>query len=107
MSHTPSPHISEFNSLQDSDRYNVNKFLNRLLGMEVETQNALFGYYMQVFRWVVVTAKAQGRAEPAVETVSGESVREKVKTSKHPFSPIAGDPNFSHMSTNNVCLLCF
>jgi len=55
----------------------VNKFLNRLLGMKVEVQNGLFDYFMQVFRWVVMTAKAQGRADPSIETVSGESVNQK------------------------------
>lgn len=32
----------------ESDRYNVNKFLNRLLGLPVAKQNALFCYFLQV-----------------------------------------------------------
>lgn len=38
-------------------RYNVNKFLNRLLGLPVQAQNALFEFYSSVFKWVVFTAK--------------------------------------------------
>ena len=80
----------------DADRHNINKFLNRLLGLPVQTQNALFEcrrasrlpsgalepphpnllgpshrYYTSVFKWVVVTAKA-GRLEPPLPIPSDE-----------------------------------
>ena len=32
----------------DQDKYNINKFLNRLLGLHVVTQNAVFGFFLQV-----------------------------------------------------------
>lgn len=60
--------------LADADRYNINKFLNRLLGLPVSTQNALFAFYTSVFRWVAVAVKAQGKMETGVAVIEGESV---------------------------------
>ena len=62
--------------ISDADRSNVNKFLNRLLGLPVATQNALFAYYMAVFRWVVVTAKSQGRVDSGVAMIEGDSLEQ-------------------------------
>ena len=45
--------------LAEADRYNINKFLNRLLGLPVATQNSLFAFYTQIFRWVATAAKAK------------------------------------------------
>ena len=50
-----------FLPIADADRYNINKFLNRLLGLPVARQNALFAFYSSVFRWVAVAAKAHVR----------------------------------------------
>lgn len=60
--------------LADADRYNINKFLNRLLGLPVQTQNSLFAFYTQIFRWVAIAAKAQGKIESGVSVIQGESV---------------------------------
>lgn len=61
--------------VNEGDRYNINKFLNRLLGLNVETQNALFAFYNMIFRWVVISAKAQGRVDSGVGIIQGESVK--------------------------------
>ena len=58
----------------DQDKYNINKFLNRLLGLPFAQQNALFDYYTQVFKWVVMTARQQGRVDSGIELVDGESI---------------------------------
>lgn len=59
---------------EDNDRYNINKFLNRLLGLTLNEQNALFDYFTQVFRWVVVTAKSQGKMDAGITVIDGESI---------------------------------
>ena len=58
----------------DADRHNINKFLNRLLGLPVATQNSLFSFFSAIFRWVVVSALAQGHADTSVAVIEGESV---------------------------------
>ena len=37
-------------------------------------QNALFEYYTSVFKWVVMTARQQGKIDSGIELVDGESV---------------------------------
>jgi len=59
----------------ESDRQNINKFLNRLLGLPVKLQNDLFSFYNAIFRWVVLSAKAQGDVDTGVGLIQGESVR--------------------------------
>ncbi len=60
--------------VDDKDRYNINKFLNRLLGLPVATQNRLFAYFGQVFRWVVMSARSKGQLDTGVPTLKGEAV---------------------------------
>lgn len=42
--------------------------------MPLKEQNALFDFYTQVFKWVIVTAKSQGKMDTGITIVSGESV---------------------------------
>lgn len=58
----------------DGDRHNINKFLNRLLGLPVAMQNSLFAFFSAVFRWVVVSAKSQGQVDSGVAVIEGEAV---------------------------------
>ena len=57
-SHTGAPQLASYTSPagatnkharapQNHPRYNINKFLNRLLGLDVTTQNALFSFFMR------------------------------------------------------------
>ena len=88
--------LSEANvPLADADRYNINKFLNRLLGLPVQMQNSLFAYYTSVFRWVAVAIKAQGKMETGVSIIEGESV-------ERAFEP---EVVFSDPSSNAVTLV--
>jgi len=59
----------------ESDRKNINRFLNRLLGLPIGLQNALFAFYNAIFRWVVLSAKSQGDVDNGVGLLHGESVR--------------------------------
>ena len=44
-----------------ADYNNISKFLNRILGMEVVLQNALFQYFAKTLEAVILEAKRSGR----------------------------------------------
>ena len=48
------------------DYANINKFLNRILGLEVELQNALFRYFNDTMDAVIKQAKRSGRYDSGI-----------------------------------------
>uniref|UniRef100_H3C2A9 Strawberry notch helicase C domain-containing protein n=1 Tax=Tetraodon nigroviridis TaxID=99883 RepID=H3C2A9_TETNG len=61
----------------DKDYNNIGKFLNRILGMEVHQQNALFQYFSDTLAAVIQEAKRNGRYDMGIlDLGSGD---EKVK----------------------------
>ncbi|XP_029300420.1 LOW QUALITY PROTEIN: protein strawberry notch homolog 1 [Cottoperca gobio] len=61
----------------DKDYNNMGKFLNRILGMEVQQQNALFQYFSDTLAAVIQEAKKNGRYDMGIlDLGSGD---EKVK----------------------------
>lgn len=44
-----------------SDSCNITKFLNRILGMEVDIQNSLFGYFTNTLGKIIMDAKKEGK----------------------------------------------
>lgn len=44
-----------------SDYNNISKFLNRILGMEVALQNAMFKYFSDTLTAIILDAKRSGR----------------------------------------------
>lgn len=48
------------------DYNNIGKFLNRILGMEVHQQNALFQYFSDTLSAVVQNAKKNGRYDMGI-----------------------------------------
>uniref|UniRef100_A0A7N8YGC8 Protein strawberry notch homolog 1 n=1 Tax=Mastacembelus armatus TaxID=205130 RepID=A0A7N8YGC8_9TELE len=61
----------------DKDYNNIGKFLNRILGMEVQQQNALFQYFSDTLAAVIQEAKKNGRYDMGIlDLGSGD---EKVK----------------------------
>lgn len=49
-----------------TDYNNIGKFLNRILGMEVHQQNALFQYFADTLTAVVQNAKKNGRYDMGI-----------------------------------------
>ena len=49
-----------------SDFTNISRFLNRILGVEVELQNHLFAYFMKTLSVVVQQAKRTGRWDEGI-----------------------------------------
>uniref|UniRef100_A0AAQ4Q0Y2 Protein strawberry notch homolog 1 n=1 Tax=Gasterosteus aculeatus aculeatus TaxID=481459 RepID=A0AAQ4Q0Y2_GASAC len=50
----------------DKDYNNMGKFLNRILGMEVQQQNALFQYFSDTLAAVILEAKKSGRYDMGI-----------------------------------------
>jgi len=48
------------------DYNNIGKFLNRILGMEVQQQNALFQYFSDTLSAVIQNAKKTGRYDMGI-----------------------------------------
>lgn len=49
-----------------SDYTNISRFLNRILGIEVELQNRLFAYFVETLSVVVQQAKRSGRWDEGI-----------------------------------------
>jgi P-loop containing NTP hydrolase pore-1/C-terminal domain on Strawberry notch homologue len=57
------------------DEYNVPRFLNRVLALEVDQQNALFDYFADLFDQTVRYAKANGTFDEGVTDIKALAVR--------------------------------
>ncbi|XP_041079445.1 protein strawberry notch homolog 1-like isoform X2 [Polyodon spathula] len=67
----------------DKDYNNIGKFLNRILGMEVQQQNALFQYFSDTLSAVIQNAKKNGRYDMGIlDLGSGDEKVRKVESKK-------------------------
>ncbi|KAI4901051.1 hypothetical protein NFI96_034329 [Prochilodus magdalenae] len=67
----------------DKDYNNIGKFLNRILGMEVQQQNALFQYFSDTLNAVVQNAKKNGRYDMGIlDLGSGDEKVKKIDVKK-------------------------
>uniref|UniRef100_A0A1A8GCW5 Protein strawberry notch homolog 1 n=1 Tax=Nothobranchius korthausae TaxID=1143690 RepID=A0A1A8GCW5_9TELE len=67
----------------DKDYNNIGKFLNRILGMEVQQQNALFQYFSDTLAAVIQEAKKNGRYDMGIlDLGSGDEKVKKVDCRK-------------------------
>ncbi|KAM9328910.1 protein strawberry notch homolog 1 [Gastrophryne carolinensis] len=67
----------------DKDYNNIGKFLNRILGMEVHQQNALFQYFSDTLNAVIQNAKKNGRYDMGIlDLGSGDEKVRKSDTKK-------------------------
>jgi hypothetical protein len=62
-------------SIRKEDEYNVPRFLNRVLALEVEQQNALFDYFADLFDQTVRYAKANGTFDEGVTDIKALAIR--------------------------------
>ena len=61
--------------IRKEDEYNVPRFLNRVLALEVEQQNALFDYFADLFDQTVRYAKANGTFDEGVTDIKALAIR--------------------------------
>jgi hypothetical protein len=62
-------------TVRKEDEYNVPRFLNRVLALDVDRQNALFEQYAKLFDEIVSFAKASGTFDEGVTDIKALSVR--------------------------------
>ena len=60
--------------IPESEKTNVPRFLNRLLSLEVERQNALFDYFYQTFLETIEHLRAKGKITDELEDLRANSV---------------------------------
>ena len=61
--------------IRKEDQYNVPRFLNRVLALDVEPQNALFDYFAELFDQTVRYAKATGTYDEGVTDIKALAIR--------------------------------
>ena len=61
--------------VRKEDLYNVPRFLNRILALEVDPQNALFDYFTELFDQTVRYAKANGTFDEGVTDIKALAIR--------------------------------
>jgi predicted RNA methylase len=61
--------------IRKEDEYNVPRFLNRILALDVEEQNALFDYFADLFDQTVRYAKASGTFDEGVTDIRALAIR--------------------------------
>lgn len=62
-------------NVRREDETNVPRFLNRVLALDVERQNAIFDYFASVFERMVTTAKSNGTFDEGVTDVRAVAIR--------------------------------
>ncbi|XP_023699098.1 protein strawberry notch homolog 1 isoform X2 [Paramormyrops kingsleyae] len=71
----------------DKDYNNIGKFLNRILGMEVQQQNALFQYFSDTLTAVIQNAKKNGRYDMGILDLGSGDEKVKKTDSKKFLTP--------------------
>jgi len=61
--------------VRKEDLYNVPRFLNRVLALDVDQQNALFDYFVDLFDQTVRYAKANGTFDEGVTDIKALAIR--------------------------------
>nr|XP_002127283.2 protein strawberry notch homolog 1 isoform X2 [Ciona intestinalis] len=70
----------------DKDYNNIFKFMNRMLGMEVEHQNGLFLFFTQTLNAIVQDAKRSGQFDQGIVDLGAENqIVEVLKTKEFPI----------------------
>ena len=61
--------------LKDSEKGNVARFLNRMLGLPLDEQKALFAYFSDTFEAIVAQAKSKGNWDEGLVQLKAESIK--------------------------------
>jgi len=61
--------------VKDEDMKSITMFLNRILGLELGKQNALFDFFTEQFENVVINAKESGTYDEGVTDIKAESIK--------------------------------
>lgn len=69
-------HATQMESMVDSDRMHIPRFMNRLLSLEVDRQNPLFAAFNELFHSIVQQAVDAGEFDFGVQDIRGQNLRE-------------------------------
>lgn len=74
--------LSSNEFIADTDRHDVGRFLNRLLGLDPDTQNFLFGWFVKIMDKIVKLARMTGDWDTGTKYIKGTriEVAEEPKT---------------------------
>lgn len=61
-------------AIEESDLKNVPRFLNRILALDIDTQNAIFGEFTRIFDETVSSRKESGQFDDGVQDIHGEHI---------------------------------
>lgn len=61
--------------IRKEDEYNVPRFLNRVLALDVDRQNALFDHFVELFEQTVSYAKSNGTFDEGVTDIKAIAIR--------------------------------
>ncbi|MBX3282044.1 MAG: strawberry notch family protein [Acidobacteria bacterium] len=67
--------VDGIEDIPDSEKTNIPRFLNRLLSLEVDRQNALFDYFYSTFQETLEYLKQQGKLDDGMEDLKAVSVK--------------------------------
>jgi len=67
--------LNKEGQINDRDRYHVPRFLNRLLSLDCDRQNAIFNYYSDLFDQCVAHARASGTFDDGVQDIRALSIK--------------------------------
>lgn len=77
-------------SIKDSDKENIERFLNRILILEVDEQNAVFDAFFQTFENLIQMAKDNGTFDEGAADLKGESITIKREPKTVYIDPATG-----------------
>jgi hypothetical protein len=66
--------LNKDGEINDRDRYHIPRFLNRLLSLDCDRQNALFAYYSTLFDQCVAHSKASGTFDEGVQDIKALAI---------------------------------
>lgn len=61
--------------VKKEDLHNIPRFLNRVLALDVDRQNAMFNYYTELFEQTIRYAKANGTFDAGVTDIRAKAIR--------------------------------
>lgn len=86
----------------DKDYNNISKFLNRLLGLKVDLQNALFKYFMDTMDAVVSSAKREGKFDLGILDLGANADNVKLERTEEFVRSSPTGPTMTELHTVSV-----
>lgn len=83
--------------IREEDEDNIPRFLNRILALDIDEQNALFNYFAELFDQTVAHAKANGLLDEGVTDIHALAIRMKQKPRTIAQDRVTGAKTFHYV----------